>query len=205
VYKYASLIGAGLLACGLTQQAHANYVYDLDFYDGSETSTNLIATGVLTLNINSAPFVSSNTSTFVSLDITGTTPGYGGDFVAGGKDYGLFQINGASELVGGYSINIGSSGQVYGLNVIGDNMEFTYDIDTSSNGTNSAQYEISTIASGGGVGSNIAIGNVSITLAATPLPAGLPLIVGGLGLVGLLSWRSRKSQGEDMASSMASA
>jgi len=42
-------------------------------------------------------------------------------------------------------------------------------------------------------------------LTATPLPAGLPLIAGGLGLVCLMAWRSRKSQGEDLFSSMASA
>ena len=178
--RLTAMLLAGLFATALSASANASVVYDLTFDNNGSTSE---GTGVLTLNFTSL-------SQTYNLGYQSITPYFTSVTTTAVDGYGPFTIT-PSNLADGY-IQTGSIGQLYTLTLEQDvpscDSNGTCDILILDLYTGSWQihdkYDLT-----------LTSGNLSIagpTLSATPLPATLPLLAGGLGLVGFLSRRKRR-------------
>lgn len=178
--RLTAMLLAGLFATALSASANASVVYDLTFDNNGSTSE---GTGVLTLNFTSL-------SQTYNLGYQSITPYFTSVTTTAVDGYGPFTIT-PSNLADGY-IQTGSIGQLYTLTLEQDvpscNSNGTCDILILDLYTGSWQIHDK-------YNSTLTSGNLSIagpTLSATPLPATLPLLAGGLGLVGFLSRRKRR-------------
>jgi hypothetical protein len=178
MYCKSALLGAvATLLAVATTQANAT-TYDISITDNGYTETGEITTngtlGTLTKSdITSWSFtlVGPGSATHGPTDISSSA--------------GVIFSTGTSltATANGLFFNFGSGGAGWTFQNSGD----TAFIELSSNGFTEVDYIW---------GSNLTqslSGNVDIGVAATPLPAALPLFAGGLGALGLLGWRRKRA------------
>jgi hypothetical protein len=189
--KLSSVLIAGGLALATISSANATTVtYDLTFADSGG------ATGVLTLDIpgtGSLPLVAdgldlTNTTDFVSLIVS--------DITNNGTNYGSFDITPSDVSTFTFKTNTSTSanpGRINALKVLTtDNdgntgttpfLEIETDSSWQINEKNNSRLFSEALTESG-----------PFAVTATPLPATWPLLISGLGLIGLLSRRrTRKS------------
>ena len=173
--RASALLLAGLMAAELSAPAHANVVYTLDFKFGSTDE----GTGALTLNFNTVSQTFNINESLSSILVSITTPNLDGE--------GIFTIT-PSDLNSGSNIDTGSIGQIFSLTAEQSGTSASLYLDLF---TNSWQVHNACC----GQGATAAQGTFTITgpaLAATPLPAALPLFAGGLGFLGYLTRRRKR-------------
>jgi hypothetical protein len=162
-----AVVMAGLLTAAFAGQASASVIYDLTLTATSDTDGTPLATydGTGTLTFMNAPST-SGVSAPVSAAVTFTVDGQ----LFSGTATSVELLNG-NFYNASFSEQIGSSTARFTLDTSGV-YAFYYD----NNG-------------------QVAGGSITSSLAATPLPAALPLFAGGLGVMGLFG-RRRKRKAE---------
>lgn len=179
-----ALLLAGFVFAGLTCPASANVVYNITFDNYGST---VEGTGTLTLNFSTLAQDENYNGSLSSILVSINTSNLDG--------HGAFSIT-PSNLAGGSQFQTGNVGQIYTLTAeeagSGANTVLFLDLFTntwqlhngSDNGATADQ------------GSFIIAGP---TVSTTPLPATLPLFAGGLGFVGYLTRRRKKSRTQALA------
>jgi hypothetical protein len=159
-----ALFYAGLLAAGLAGSAHASTVtYDITL---TQTGGTLITAPPADFTVTSSFTIPSPTTSYETETISGLS------FTIAGKTY---TSNASIQFSGlGPAIN-----NFYGFS------------DTASGDTLSIGGGNSFNLYGTGIPSTD-VGTVAFAVAATPLPAALPLFAGGVGALGLFGWRKKR-------------
>jgi hypothetical protein len=160
----SALLGAGLMAAGFSGPAHASVVYDLTLTATYDSNSTPLSTydGTGTITLSSVPSATGLTNEG-SAAVTFLVDGESFSGIASSV-----QFQDGSFWNATFSEQIGSSP-----------LRFT--LDTS--GVYAFYYDN---------GGQDASGTISSALAATPLPAALPLFAGGLGLLGLMGRRRKQ-------------
>jgi hypothetical protein len=166
-----AILSAALAFGGMSSPAHAasyNIDFDIDSTRGNVVSQSGTPYGV------TPPFHVTGTATVTAGDTSGNSF-TAFDLQFGSKDFGLSDIDTATSSV---SFNGDGSFQQFFINFLEPGNWF---------GTNNT---LAVQDSGGEFSCNDC---VAMNVAATPVPATLPLVVSGLGALGFASWRRRKS------------
>ena len=162
----ASVAAVALLAAGVlsSEAAHASVIYDLDLTATFDTDGTALSTydGTGTITLSSAPSLTAQTD-YASAAVT---------FLIDGEPFSGTATN--VQFLDGNFRNATFSEQI-------GSSPFQFDLQTS--GVFAFYYDNEL---------KEASGNITSSLAATPLPAALPLFVGGLGMIGLLSRRRKR-------------
>jgi hypothetical protein len=171
-----ALVVAGLIAIGFSAPAKANVVYSLTF----DKNSSVVGTGSLTLDFTSTSQADNLSESLSSILVTVSTSNLDGN--------GTFTIM-PSNLAGGSFIDTGNVGQIFSLTAeeAGTGSSSVLFLDLF---TNSWQ-----LHNGNDNGATADQGSFTIagpSLAATPLPAALPLFAGGLGMLGLFNRRRKQ-------------
>ena len=184
-FSSTALLLAGLVFGGLTGPASANVVYNITFDNFGST---VEGTGTLTLNFSTlAQDENLNGS------LSGILVGISTSNLDGNGAFSITPLN----LASGSQFQTGDAGQIFTLTAeeagSGANSVLFLDLFTSS-------WQLHNGSDNGGTADQ---GSFTITgpalVAATPLPAALPLFVGGVGFVGYLARRRKQSDKRALA------
>jgi hypothetical protein len=175
--RTAALLLAAVMALGLSAPAEANVVYDITFTNFGST---VEGTGTLTLNFSTLAAADSLNGSLAGILVGINTTNLDGQ--------GTFSIT-PGDLASGSQFQTGSAGQIFTLTAeqSGSGASTVLFLDLF---TNSWQ-----LHNGNDNGATAAQGSFTISgpfLAATPVPAALPLFAGGLGLVAYFAGRRRQ-------------
>jgi hypothetical protein len=166
-----AVLSAALALGGMSSLAHAasyNIDFDIDSTRGSVVYQSGTPYGV------TPPFHVTGTATVTAGDTSGNSF-TAFDLKFGSKDFGLSDIDTAASSV---TFNGDGSFQQFFVDFLDPGNWF---------GTNNT---LAVQDAGGSFSCNDC---VAMNVAATPIPATLPLLVSGLGTLGFASWRRRKS------------
>jgi hypothetical protein len=176
---------AGLLAVAVSAPAKANVVYNITFDNFGST---VEGTGTLTLNFSTLAQDENLNESLSSILVSITTSNLDG--------HGSFSIT-PSNLASGSQFQTGNVGQIFTLTAeeAGSGASSVLFLDLF---TNSWQ-----LHNGNDNGATADQGSFTITgpsvVSATPLPTTLPLFAGGLGFVGYLTRRRKRTSKQALA------
>jgi hypothetical protein len=188
----AFLLVAGLIAAGFPGPASANVIYTLNFDSSGGTS---LGSGTLTLDFGSVSQAYGINENLLPILVSVTTPSLDGP----GTSFDLLSGNLSSGSIATDNVASGTPGLLNTLNVV--ETEPSCDSGGTCNTlfldlyTNS--WQIHDKYDGTLISGSFTVEGPS--LAATPLPATLPLLAGGLGLFGFLSHRKKRNASQVMA------
>lgn len=191
-------LAAGLFAIAATGASALTFSDDFEA-DPVAVPTGSLVNWVITGSIDvvgPSSFGSSCRDGSNCLDMDGIAPGRIDtkstfNFVAG-TTYTLafdYSANGSNKGMTFGITNGLFSDQLTGVNSAGSNPYFNFSTTFTANGMGELFFESDSASGFGGV----VLDNVSLTAAPVPLPAGLPLLLAGLGGLGLASRMRRKS------------